>query len=221
MIKKKKKSFNLILTLLLISSIIIFIFSFKFNNVIIEPPVYAHYLENYLKNKTIFQEYFSIKKIMLDFPEIKKIELKLNLFKQSLTLKIQPAIIIAIICDQEKCLFLDNNSQIIKPKIKPQNNILKIESSLKIEENSQLHPELSKFFLFLFEYSNLESFVLRKIKIYPNFDVGVIDQHNREFLFDPSKNLEDQFKKLHLILKDKKISATRIDLRISKKIYLR
>lgn len=219
--KKRKLSFKLILTLLLISLIIIFIFSFKFKNVIIEPPAYAIYLENLLKNKTIFQEYFSIKKIILDFPEIKKIEVKQNFFKQSLILKIQPATIIATICDQEKCLFLDDSNQIIQPRIKPQNNLLKIESSLKIKESSQLHPELSRLFLFLFEYSNLETFILRKIKIYPNFDVGVIDKYSREFLFDPSQNLEEQFKKLHLVLNDKKISATRIDLRIPKKIYLR
>lgn len=219
--RKRKSYFKLILTLLLISLIIIFIFSFRFKNIIIEPPAYASYLENLLKNKTIFQEYFSIRKIILDFPEIKKVEVKQNFFKQSLNLKIQPTTIIATICDQKKCLFLDDNSQIIQPRIKPQNNILKIESALEIKENSRLHPELSRFFLFLFEYSNLEAFILRKIKIYPNFDVGVIDKNNREFLFDPSQNLEEQFKKLHLVLNDKKTSATRIDLRIPKKIYLR
>lgn len=219
--KKKRLNLDLILTLLLISLITVFIFSFRFENIVIEPPDYAPYLINYLKNKTPFEIYFNLNKIMSTFPEIKKIEVKQNLSKQKITFKMELAGMIAKICDQKKCFFLDNTGQIIQPQIKPPNNILKIDSSLEIKNNSQFNPELLRLFTFLFEYSNLESFILKEIKIYPNFDVGVIDKQNREFLFDPNRNLEEQFKKLHLFLTDKKISATRIDLRIPKKIYIR
>lgn len=220
--KRKKKKFpKIILTLLSILILSFFIFWFQFKRIIIEPQKYSDELIHYFENKSPFQIYLNIKQIMLNFPEIKKIEIRNNLFAQSLIVKLEISEIIAKICDQQKCFFLDNFGEIIIPKIRENKNLLKITSFLPIENSSALNPKIKKFLVFLFEYANFRSLILKEIKIYPNFDLGVIDYQNREFLFDLSRNLEEQFKKFHLILEDEKISGTRIDLRIPKKIYVR
>ncbi len=91
---------------------------------------------------------------------------------------------------------------------------------MPIKKNTLLNPEIKNFFNVLFEYANWKPFVLKEITIYKNFDIGVIDNENREFLFDPSKNIEEQIKKLHIFL-NKKFTGKRIDLRITKKIYFK
>jgi hypothetical protein len=220
--KRKKKIFSkIILTFFLILIVIVFIFFFQFKKVIIEPQKYAVHLSYYFENKSPAQIYLNIKQIMINFPEIKKIEIRSNIFTQSLLVKLKISQMIANICDQQKCFFLDNFGEIIIPRVFEKKNLLRITSFLPIENNSTLNPEIKRFLTFLFEYANFRSLLLKEIKIYSNFDLGVIDSQNREFLFDPNKNLEEQFKKFHLILEDKKIFATRIDLRITKKIYLR
>jgi hypothetical protein len=177
-----------------------------------------------LKDKTFYEIFPNLKKIMKDFPEIKKIDLRANIFKQKLFLKIKSSEIIAQICDEKNCFYLDNYGEIISPASTStetrRKQLLRIHSFLPIEKNTLLNPEIKNFLSLLFEYANWKPLVLKEIKIYKNFDVGVIDSENREFLFDPSKNIEEQIKKLHIFL-TKKFSGTRIDLRISKKIYFK
>ncbi|MCS7200558.1 MAG: hypothetical protein NZ822_00135 [Patescibacteria group bacterium] len=221
--RKRKKIINLkiILTFLITFTIITYALFSKFEKVVIQPITYESYLKNYFIRKSLWQIYFSINEIMRVFPEIKEIELNKNIFNKTLVVRLTISQNIAIICDQHKCLYLDNSGQIIKPTIIDKKKLVRISSSLNIEESSLLHPQLREFLIYLFEYANFSSLILREIKIYPNFDLGVIDLQNREFLFDPSKNLEEQFKKFHLILENEKIIGSRFDLRISKKIYYR
>jgi len=232
--RKKTKSIKFILPLILFFLIFSFIFFFRFKEIEVEPEIFINYLSPYLKDKTFYEIFPNFKKIMKDFPEIKKIDLRANIFKQKLFLKIKSSEIIAQICDEKKCFYLDNYGEIIEPgggltqtgtrlpagRQGSTRTLLRIYSHLPIEKNTLLNPEIKNFLSLLFEYANWKPLVLKEIKIYKNFDVGVIDSENREFLFDPSKNIEEQIKKLHIFL-TKNFPGTRIDLRITKKIYFK
>ncbi len=148
-------------------------------------------------------------------------------------MKIKSSEVIAQICDEKECFYLDNYGEIIEPRggltrtgtrlhagRQGLTRTLLIYSFLPIEKNTLLNPEIKNLLSLLFEYANWKPLVLKEIKIYKNFDVGVIDSENREFLFDPSKNIEEQIKKLHIFL-TKNFPGTRIDLRITKKIYFK
>jgi len=216
---KRKLSVNLILTLIFVFLIFSFIFLFKFKNIIIEPEDFEKYLMPYFKDKFPYQIFSNLKEIMIKFPEIKKMEIRSNIFEQKLKVKITTSKIIAQICDQKNCFYLDNYGEIIMPSIKEEANF-KIYSFLPIEKNTLLNPEIKNLLALVFEYANWKPLILKEIKIYSNFDIGVIDDSNREFLFDPAKNTEEQIKKLHIFL-TKNFSGKRIDLRISKKIYFK
>jgi hypothetical protein len=225
--RRKRKLLKFILPLILVFLIFSFIFLFKFKKIQTEPEIFTHYLSPYLKDKTLFEILPNLKKIMQDFPEIKRIDLWANIFEQTLFLEIKSSKIIAQICDETNCFYLDNYGEIIETKREFSRNereqkqtLLKIYSSLPIKKNTLLNPEIKNFFNVLFEYANWKPFVLKEITIYKNFDIGVIDNENREFLFDPSKNIEEQIKKLHIFL-NKKFTGKRIDLRITKKIYFK
>jgi hypothetical protein len=210
-----------ILPLIFLFLIFSFIFFFRFKEIKTEPDIFFNYLSPYLKDKTLYEIFPNLKKIMKDFPEIKKIDLRANIFKQKLFLEIKSSEIIAQICDEKNCFYLDNYGEIIVPGTrKPTRTLLNIFSFLPIEENTLLNPEIKNLLSLLFEYANWKPLVLKEIKIYKNFDVGVVDSENREFLFDPSKNIEEQIKKLHIFL-TKNFPGTRIDLRITKKIYFK
>jgi hypothetical protein len=222
--RKKTKSIKFILPLIFIFLIFSFIFFFRFKEIETDPEIFLNYLSPYLKDKTFYEIFTNFKKIMKDFPEIKKIDLRANIFKQKLFLKIKSSEIIAQICDEKNCFYLDNYGEIISPASTStetrRKQLLRIYSHLPIEKNTLLNPEIKNFLSLLFEYANWKPLVLKEIKIYKNFDVGVIDSENREFLFDPSKNIEEQIKKLHIFL-TKNFPGTRIDLRITKKIYFK
>jgi hypothetical protein len=225
--RKKQKSIKFILPLIFLFLIFSFIFFFKFKEIETEPEDFTYYLSPYLKEKTVFEIFTNLKKIMIDFPEIKKIDLRANIFKQKLFLKIKSSEIIAQICDEKNCFYLDNYGEILHGSIRISHGstrikteLLKIYSFLPIEKNTSLNPEIKNLLTLLFEYSNWKPLILKEIKIYKNFDVGAIDSENREFLFDPSKNIEEQIKKLHIFL-TKNFPGTRIDLRITKKIYFK
>lgn len=218
--RRKRLRFRFILTLIFIFLIFSFIFFFEFKEIEAEPEIFTNYLSPYLEQKAIWEIFSQLKKIMSDFPEIKKIDLRANIFKQKLFLEIKSSEIIAQICDEKNCFYLDNYAEIIEPKISKKQNLLKIYSFLPIEKNTLLNPEIKNLLSLLFEYANWKPLVLKEIKIYQNFDIGVIDEKNREFLFDPSKNIEEQIKKLHIFL-IKNFSGTRIDLRITQKIYFK
>jgi len=219
--RKRTKLIKFILPLIFLFLIFSFIFFFKFKKVETEPEIFLNYLSPYLKDKTFYEIFPNLKKIMKDFPEIKKIDLRANIFKQKLFLKIKSSEIIAQICDEKNCFYLDNYAEIIEPGLhKSTPTFLRIFSFLPIEKNTLLNPEIKNLLSLLFEYANWKPLLLKEIKIYKNFDVGVIDSKNREFLFDPGKNIEEQIKKLHIFL-NKNFPGTRIDLRITKKIYFK
>jgi hypothetical protein len=224
--RKKTKLIRFILPLIFLFLIFSFIFLFRFKEIEVEPETFINYLTPYLKDKTLYEIFPNLKKIMKDFPEIKKIDLRTNIFKQKLFLKIKSSEVIAQICDEKECFYLDNYGEIIEPKRgltrteRGLTQTLLIYSFLPIEKNTLLNPEIKNLLSLLFEYANWKPLVLKEIKIYKNFDVGVIDSENREFLFDPSKNIEEQIKKLHIFL-TKNFPGTRIDLRITKKIYFK
>jgi hypothetical protein len=224
--RKKTKLIRFILPLIFLFLIFSFIFLFRFKEIEVEPETFINYLTPYLKDKTLYEIFPNLKKIMKDFPEIKKIDLRANIFKQKLFLKIKSSEVIAQICDEKECFYLDNYGEIIEPKRgltrteRGLTRTLLIYSFLPIEKNTLLNPEIKNLLSLLFEYANWKPLVLKEIKIYKNFDVGVIDSENREFLFDPSKNIEEQIKKLHIFL-TKNFPGTRIDLRITKKIYFK
>jgi hypothetical protein len=231
--RKKTKLIRFILPLIFLFLIFSFIFLFRFKEIEVEPETFINYLTPYLKDKTLYEIFPNLKKIMKDFPEIKKIDLRANIFKQKLFLKIKSSEVIAQICDEKECFYLDNYGEIIEPRggltrtgtrlpagRQGLTRTLLIYSFLPIEKNTLLNPEIKNLLSLLFEYANWKPLVLKEIKIYKNFDVGVIDSENREFLFDPSKNIEEQIKKLHIFL-TKNFPGTRIDLRITKKIYFK
>jgi hypothetical protein len=220
--RKKTKLIKFILPLIFLFLIFSFIFFFRFKEVETDPETFLNYLSPYLKDKALYKIFPNLKKIMKDFPEIKKIDLRSNIFKQKLFLEIKSSEIIAQICDEKNCFYLDNYGEIISHISPPTSNfhLLLIYSFLPIEKNTLLNPEIKNLLNLLFEYANWKPLVLREIKIYKNFDVGVIDSENREFLFDPSKNIDEQIKKIHIFL-TKNFSGTRIDLRITKKIYFK
>jgi hypothetical protein len=220
--RKKTKLIKFILPLIFLFLVFSFIFFFRFREIETEPDIFLNYLSPYLKDKTFYEIFPNLKKIMKDFPEIKKIDLRANIFKQKLFLKIKSSEIIAQICDEKNCFYLDNYGEIISHISPPTSNLrlLRIYSFLPIKKNTLLNPEIKNFLSLLFEYANWKPLVLKEIKIYKNFDVGVIDSENREFLFDPNKNIEEQIKKLHIFL-TKNFPGTRIDLRITKKIYFK
>jgi hypothetical protein len=222
--RKKTKSIKFILPLVFLFLIFSFIFFFRFKEIETEPETFLNYLSPYLKDKTLYETFLNLKTIMKDFPEIKKIDLHANVFKQKLFLEIKSSEIIAQICDEKNCFYLDNYGEIISlPSTRvdaKQNYLLRIYSFLPIGKNTLLNPEMKNLLSLLFEYANWKPLVLKEIKIYKNFDIGIIDSENREFLFDPSKNIEEQIKKLHIFLTGH-FSGTRIDLRITKKIYFK
>ncbi len=218
--RRRKKIFFFILTLFFIFFLLALFYFLKFKEITIEPEEFSLYFLNYFQNKSFFEVVLNLKKIMLDFKEIIKIEIQPNFLTQKLKIKIEMAKIVAQICDFQRCYFLDNYSRIISPKILTTNNFLKIQSELKLEENSLLNPKITNFLSLLFEYSNWKPLILKEIKIYSNFDLGVFDDKNREFLFDLNRDFEEQIKKLHLFL-SKDFQGSRIDLRIPKKIYYR
>ncbi len=218
--KKTKINFILILAPFLFFSLIYFIFFLSSKNIIIEPQNLSLYLKPYLSNVNILNFPTNISKILKDFPEIEKIAIKINPIKQQIILKIETSTIVAKICDVKNCFYLDNQSRIIQPRMMFQKNLLVITSSLSIENNTLLNPEIKNFLSILFEYSNWKPFILKEIKIYPNFDIGVIDNQNREFLFDPSRDLKEQIKKLEIFLRNN-LKSQRIDLRIPQKIYFK
>ena len=198
-----------------------FSFLFRIKNLETEPDFFLNYLSPYFKEKTLLEIFSNLKKVMRDFPEIKKIEMRFNIIEKKLTLKIKNSEIIAQICDKNNCFYLDNYAEIIEPGIKKSEQTkLKIFSFLPIEKNTLLNPEIENFLKLLFEYANWKPLVLKEIKIYSNFDIGVIDAEDREFLFEPTKNIEEQIKKLHIFL-IKNFQGKRIDLRIEKKIYFK
>lgn len=220
--RKRKLPIKIILLTFLIFFIFYFIFIFRFEEVIIETEPFKNHLKEYFEGKSLYEIFSKMNEIMVNFPEIKKLEIKINIFKKKLNIKITNSKIIAKICDPQKCLYLDSYGEIIEPKLKNSNqaNLLKINSSLPIERDTLLNPEIKNLLSLVFEYANWKPLILKEINLYSNFDVGVIDKNNREFLFDPEKEIEEQIKKLHIFL-TQNLAGQRIDLRIPKKIFFK
>lgn len=221
--KKKKINYSFVFGGIIIFSFLFYLFFFEYQGIEISPAFYSSKILPYFQKKSLFFIYQSIKKIMIDFPEIIKIEISHNIFQRKIYLKIKSSKILAEICDLQKCFYLDNYARIIKNQ-KPENQLIKINSFLEIKENTLLHPLLKNFFLYIFEFANYYSYPIKEIKIYHNFDVAVVDLKNREFLFDPNQDISEQIKKWYIFLKqfDEKFkNSQRIDLRIKQKIYIK
>ncbi|GBD34534.1 hypothetical protein HRbin35_00260 [bacterium HR35] len=228
--KRKKKfrfSFSLFLLIFLISVFSYLLVFKKIKNFIIDPPEKLSLISSYLENKSFIEIYFQIKKILKENPNIVYLELKPVLYPFGVKIKIKEAKVIAQIYDfkNQEIYYLDNYGRIAKNLKQDKRHFLEIISFKKIQNNSLLHPKLQKLFSILFEIANLKNFYLKQIKIYSNFDVGVINNQNQEFLFDPNKDVEEQIKKFIFFLdfqnKEQLKNITRIDLRIPKKIYFR
>lgn len=155
---------------------------------------------------------------MATFPEIIRISIKPNFFKLNITITINETTYVAKICYQEECSYLDIFARIIKPKLTVPEKLPFIQSYIQITNNSMLHPLLQNALATIFEYANWKPVIIKKIIIYSNLDIAIIDSLDREFIFDPYKDIEQQIKKMEIFI-NKKIEGKRIDLRINKKIY--
>lgn len=218
--KKIKLKPKFIIPLILFFTGIVYIFFFSYDNLKIEDEHWDFYLKDYFKSKNPYNIHMAIKKIFENYPEIINIQIKHNIIKKEIYLKVKNSDIIAKICDINKCYYLDNYARIIKPKTEIKKNVILIKSYLEIKENTYLNPKIEKFLVILFEFANYQSFIIKGIKIYSNFDIGVIDKEGREFLFDINKENLEQIKKLYIFLqKFKEAKSKRIDLRIKNKIY--
>ncbi len=217
---KKKRYLLLILTLILLFSILIFFFFFSFKEVDFENPEFNQSLKPYFQNKTPYQIFSHFDQIFLNFPEIIKLEIYAHPFQRKLKIKVVASQPVAEICDLKNCFYLDNYARIISLPSSPELKLIKIISFLPIEKDSLLNPKIKNFLALIFEYANWKPLILKQIKIYANFDAGVIDEKDRQFLFDLNRDLEEQIKKLHLFL-IKEYPGSRIDLRIPQKIYFR
>jgi len=223
MAKRKKLKFkfplNLILSLISIFIIIYFIFFFKFKEIKIENGD-KNYFKFETKNKTLYESILTAKELTNQNPQIKKIKIKKDIFNNRLIFEIKASDIIFKICDPKKCFYLDNYGEIIESKTYSQKKLPLIYSYLEIRKNSLIHPKIREFLEMFLEYSNWKPFLFKEIRIYHNFDISVIDTKDREFIFDPNKDIVEQLKKLEIFIQ-KNIKAQRIDLRIKKKIFFK
>lgn len=215
--KPKYKIFLLIFCSVIILIILFFLF-FKFSNINIEPKKFESVLGYYFSNQSLWTIFNNSRFIMNNYPEIIKINIKPNFLNLSISVKINETTYVAKICDQKECFYLDTFSRIIKPKLTVPEKMPLIEAHIQITNNSLLHPLLQNTLATIFEYANWKPMIIRKIIIYSNLDIGIIDSSNKEFIFDPYKDIEQQIKKME-IFNNKKIQGKRIDLRINKKIY--
>jgi hypothetical protein len=192
---------------------------FKFKEIKIENGD-KNYFKFETKNKTLYESILTAKELTNQNPQIKKIKIKKDIFNNRLIFEIKASDLIFKICDPKKCFYLDNYGEIIESKTYSQKKLPLIYSYLEIRKNSLIHPKIREFLEMFLEYSNWKPFLFKEIRIYHNFDISVIDTKDREFIFDPNKDIVEQLKKLEIFIQ-KNIQAQRIDLRIKKKIFFK
>jgi hypothetical protein len=175
-----------------------------------------------IKNLSILYYIFFRKnlaqKIFETYDSVIKIKFKPNFLNFSLNIDLEKEDPVAIICSTD-CFYLGSHSYIYKDSI--ENKYLPIFSQLEILKNSYLDPTLTNAFSKIFEYSNLNSLILRQAEILSNKDIKIITSDNKEILFDPNKNIDEQLKKLGYFLTNYKNPYNRIDLRIPGKLYFK
>ncbi|MGC8981784.1 MAG: hypothetical protein ACP5JU_02445 [Minisyncoccia bacterium] len=147
-----------------------------------------------------------------------RVKFKPNFIDFSLNIDLEKEKPVAIICSSD-CYYLGSYSYIYKDSIK--NEYFPIFSQLKILRNSYLDPLLTDAFSKIFEYSNLNSIILKSGEILSNKDIKIVLKDGKEILFDPNKNIDEEIKKLHYFLTNYKNSYSRIDLRIPGKLYFK
>jgi hypothetical protein len=175
-----------------------------------------------IKNLSILYYIFFRKnlaqKIFETYDSVIKIKFRPNFLNFSLNIDLEKEDPVAIICSTD-CFYLGSHSYIYKDSI--ENKYLPIFSQLEILKNSYLDPTLTNAFSKIFEYSNLNSLILRQAEILSNKDIKIITSNNKEILFDPNKNIDEELKKLGYFLTNYKNSYNRIDLRIPGKLYFK
>jgi len=216
---KLKLPLNLILSLIAIFFIVYLIFFFEFKEIKIQEKE-TDYLKSNFKNKSLSESIFLAKELINKYPEIKQIKIRKDFFNQRLIFDVKSSHPIFRICDPKKCFYLDNYGEIIESKIYLNKKIPLIYSYLEIKKETIIHPKIKTFLDIFLQYANWKPFIFKQIKIYHNFDISVIDVKDREFIFDPNKDIIEQVKKMEIFLQ-KNFQAQRIDLRIKKKIFFK
>ncbi len=228
--KRKVKSINFnflfILNVLILTSFLTLISFKKIENFIVEPPEGLSLVEKYFLNKPLIYIILSHKKVLEENPNLVSLEIKPLIYPYGVKIKIKEGKVIAKIVDikENKVYFLDNYGRVSSSFKTKDKKILEIISYKKIEDKSYLHKNLFDFLLKILQFANLYFLEIEKIIVHSNFDISLILENKQEYLFDLKKDQKEQIKKFYFFLefqKKQKIKASRIDLRIHKKIYFK
>lgn len=228
--KRKIKKFNFnpffILNILILLSFLALISFKKIENFSVEPPESLSLVEKYFLNKPLISILLNHQKVLKENPNLVSLEIKPLIYPYGVKIKVKEGKVIAKIIDikENKIYFLDSYGRVNSNFKTNKENILEIISYKKIEDKSYLNKKLFDFLLKILQFANLYLIKIDKIIVHSNFDISLILENNQEYLFDLRRNQEEQIKKLYFFLefqKKQKIQASRIDLRIPKKIYFK
>jgi hypothetical protein len=183
-------------------------------------------VEKYFLNKPLISILLNHQKVLKENPNLVSLEIKPLIYPYGVKIKVKEGKVIAKIIDikKDKIYFLDSYGRVNSHFKTNKENILEIISYKKIEDKSYLNKKLFDFLLKILQFANLYLIKIDKIIVHSNFDISLILENNQEYLFDLRRNQEEQIKKLYFFLefqKKQKIQASRIDLRIPKKIYFK
>jgi hypothetical protein len=163
---------------------------------------------------------FLIMEIFNQYPEIIKIEPKIDFIKKEINLEVIEEKAVARICYQKQCYFLGEHGYIFNKNNKSQENLIEIVSFLPIDKNSILDNQITNLLTKIFEYSHHKNLYLKKIEILNNKDLKIYTNHF-SFLMDPRIDINHQIKKLDYFLENYSKPFSEIDLRINRKIYFK
>jgi hypothetical protein len=215
--KKKKLELNYRFFLIIFLLILIF-FLTQINFLKINTSDNRLKIQNLSLLYYIFFKKDLAQKIFNTYESVIRVRFKPDFINFKLDIDLEKEDPVAIICSSN-CFYLGSHSYIYKDSI--ENKYLPIFSQLEILEASYLNPILTNAFSKIFEYSNLNSLILKQAEILSNKDIKIITSDNKEILFDPNKNIDEEIKKLHYFLTNYKNSYSRIDLRIPGKLYFK
>jgi hypothetical protein len=217
--KRKKKKLELNYRFFLIIFLLILIFFLtQINFLKINTSDNRLKIQNLSLLYYIFFKKDLAQKIFNTYESVIRVRFKPDFINFKLDIDLEKEDPVAIICSSN-CFYLGSHSYIYKDSI--ENKYLPIFSQLEILEASYLDPILTNAFSKIFEYSNLNSLILKQAEILSNKDIKIITLDNKEILFDPNKNIDEEIKKLHYFLTNYKNSYSRIDLRIPGKLYFK
>jgi hypothetical protein len=217
--KRKKKKLELNYRFFLIIFLLILIFFLtQINFLKINASDNRLKIQNLSLLYYIFFKKDLAQKIFNTYESVIRVKFKPDFINFKLNIDLEKEDPVAIICSSN-CFYLGSHSYIYKDSI--ENKYLPIFSQLEILEASYLNPILTNALSKIFEYSNLNSLILKQAEILSNKDIKIITSDNKEILFDPNKNIDEEIKKLHYFLTNYKNSYSRIDLRIPGKLYFK